>query len=414
MSKDSATGTIAAEGSRATLSRKGIPAGIWALGFVSMLMDISSEMIHALLPVYMVAVLGTSVFTVGIIEGIAEATASITKIFSGALSDWLGRRKFLAVLGYGLAAFTKPIFPLASSINWLVAARFIDRVGKGIRGAPRDALVADLAPPHLRGASFGLRQSLDTFGAFAGPLLAIALMWLTADNFQKVFWIAVIPAFLAVGVLLLAVKEPERPKELRRVRMPLRRKELSGLGSEYWWVVAVAAIFTLARFSEAFLVLRAQSIGLPLALIPVVMVIMSLAYSLSAYPIGILSDRLDRVMILLIGLGLLVVADIVLAFAQGIVGVGIGVVLWGLHMGFTQGLLATLIADTAPAELRGTAFGMFNLVTGLALLVASAIAGALWDLTGPQGTFLAGAGFAVLAMASLLATRDRLKPQDAA
>ena len=389
-------------------TRQRIPAGIWALGFVSMLMDISSEMIHALLPVYMVTVLGTSALTVGIIEGIAEATASITKVFSGALSDWLGKRKFLAVLGYGLAALTKPIFPLAPSVEWLVAARFIDRVGKGIRGAPRDALVADIAPPHLRGASFGLRQSLDTIGAFIGPLIAIGLMWLTADPFQTVFWVAVIPAFLSVGLILVAVKEPDRPKEQRRVRMPLHRDELRRLGAVYWWVVAVAAVFTLARFSEAFLILRAQSIGLPLALIPIVLVMMSLAYSLSAYPIGVLSDRVDRLTLLILGLVLLLLADLVLAFAADIIWVGLGVVLWGLHMGFTQGLLATLIAETAPAELRGTAFGMFNLITGAALLIASVIAGALWDMAGPQATFLAGAAFAVLTLIGLSVVRGRL------
>ena len=390
-------------------TRQGIPTGVWALGFVSMLMDISSEMIHALLPVYMVTVLGTSALTVGIIEGIAETTASITKVFSGALSDWLGKRKFLAAIGYGLAAFTKPIFPLAPTVGWLIAARFIDRIGKGIRGAPRDALVADIAPPHLRGASFGLRQSLDTIGAFIGPLLAIALMWLTANHFQAVFWIAVIPAFLSVGLILVAVKEPERPKDLRRIRMPLHRDELSRLGATYWWVVAVAAVFTLARFSEAFLILRAQSIGVPLTLIPIVLVIMSLAYSLSAYPIGVLSDRVNRLTLLAVGLVLLLLADLVLAFAADIVWVGIGVVLWGLHMGFTQGLLATLIAETAPAELRGTAFGMFNLMTGLALLVASVVAGALWDITGPQGTFLAGAAFTVLTLAGLFVIRGRLR-----
>jgi MFS family permease len=390
-------------------SRQYIPAGVWALGFVSMLMDISSEMIHALLPVYMVAVLGTSTLAVGIIEGIAEATASITKVFSGSLSDWLGKRKFLATLGYGLAALTKPIFPLASSLDWLVAARFVDRVGKGIRGAPRDALVADIAPPELRGASFGLRQSLDTVGAFLGPLLAIGLMWLTGDQIQAVFWIAVIPAILSVGLILVAIKEPERPKELRQVRMPLHREELGRLGATYWWVVAIAAVFTLARFSEAFLILLAQSIGLPLTFIPIVLVIMSLAYSLSAYPIGVLSDRMDRVTILILGLALLVLADLVLAFATDILGVSMGVVLWGLHMGCTQGLLSTLIAETAPAELRGTAFGLFNLVTGLALLAASVIAGALWDVTGPQGTFLAGAAFAVLTVLGLLSVRDRLR-----
>lgn len=388
--------------------RSGLPTGIWVLGFVSMLMDIASEMIHALLPIYMVTVLGTSVLSVGIIEGLAEATASITKVFSGALSDWLGKRKLLAAIGYGLAAFTKPIFPLAASIEWLIAARFIDRVGKGIRGAPRDALVADIAPPDLRGASFGLRQSLDTVGAFLGPLFAIGLMWLTADQFRAVFWVAVIPAFLSVGLIVIAVKEPDRPKEQRRVRMPLHRDELRGLGATYWWVVAVAAVFTLARFSEAFLILRAQSIGFSVTVIPVVLVVMSLAYFLSAYPVGVLSDRVNRTTLLATGLVLLLGADLALAFASDLVWVGVGIVLWGLHMGFTQGLLATLIAESAPAELRGTAFGVFNLVTGVALLVASIVAGALWDMTGPRGTFLAGAAFTMMTLIGLFIVRVRL------
>ncbi|MTK64140.1 MAG: MFS transporter [Methanobacterium sp.] len=402
-------GTSSAGPAKASATDRTIPAGIWALGFVSMLMDISSEMIHALLPVYMVAVLGTSTLTVGIVEGVAEATASITKVFSGALSDWLGKRKVLAALGYGLAACTKPVFPLATSIDWLVAARFIDRIGKGIRGAPRDALIADIAPQHLRGTSFGLRQSLDTIGAFLGPLLAIGLMWLTPDHFQTVFWIAVLPAFLSVGLILVAVREPERPTRLRQVRMPLRRDELGRLGTVYWWVVAVATVFTLARFSEAFLILRARSIGLPLAFVPVVLVVMNLAYALSAYPVGRLSDRMDRPSILKLGLALLLLADLVLAFASDIIGVGLGVALWGLHMGFTQGLLATVIAGATPAELRGTGFGVFNLVTGLAQLLASIIAGALWDAAGPQGTFLAGAMCVMATVAGLLFAQDRLK-----
>ncbi len=385
-----------------------IPPGIWALGFVSLLMDISSEMIHALLPVYLVTVMGASMVTVGVIEGIAEATASIVKIFSGAISDWLGKRKLLAVIGYGLAAFTKPVFPMAASVSWLVAARFMDRIGKGIRGAPRDALVADIAPPHLRGASFGLRQSLDTAGAFVGPVLAIGLMWLTANNFQAVFWVAVIPAFLALGLLLFAVHEPARPAGLRKVRFPLSGSELKRLGPAYWLVVAVATVFTLARFSEAFLVLRAQGTGLPLVLIPLVLVVMNFVYALAAYPAGILSDRYNRLTVLIIGLALLIAADVVLAFAPGLAGVAIGVALWGLHMGVTQGLLATLVADTAPPELRGTAYGMFNLMGGLALLVASVMAGLLWDSFGPQATFLAGAGFTALALVGLGLVRWRL------
>jgi MFS family permease len=382
---------------------------VWALGLVSLLMDTSSEIIHALLPVYLVTVLGASMVTVGLIEGIAEATASITKVFSGALSDWLGRRKLLAVIGYGLAAFSKPIFPLAPSVSWLVAARFIDRVGKGIRGAPRDALVADIAPAHLRGASFGLRQSLDTVGAFVGPALAIGLMWLTANNFQAVFWVAVIPAFLAVALLVFAVNEPERAAGLRKVQSPLSVAELRRLGLAYWWIVGIAVVFSLARFSEAFLILRAQAVGLPVMLVPLVLVLMNFVYALAAYPAGALSDRLNRIVILAAGFGLLVAADLVFAFTTDIAGVAVGVALWGLHMGLTQGLLATLVADTAPPELRGTAYGMFNLLSGLALLVASVLAGALWESVGPQSTFFAGAVFTVLALTGLAATR-RIAP----
>ncbi len=390
-------------------SLREIPSGVWALGFVSMLMDVSSEMIHALLPIYLVTVLGTSMVTVGFIEGIAEATASITKIFSGALSDWLGKRKLLAVLGYGLAAFTKPVFPLAPSVSWLIGARFVDRVGKGIRGAPRDALVADIAPAHLRGASFGLRQSLDTVGAFLGPLLGIGLMWWTADNFKAVFWVAVVPAFLAFALMIFAVREPARSEGLRKVRNPIGLAEIKRLGPSYWWIVGIAAVFTLARFSEAFLILRAQDVGLPITLVPAVLVVMNVFYALAAYPAGVASDRMNRTTLLIVGLVLLLAADLALALLPSIGGVALGVVLWGLHMGLTQGLFAALVADAAPPELRGTAYGFFNLLTGAAMLAASVIAGTLWDATGPKGTFVAGACFAFLALAGLLGLRGRIR-----
>jgi MFS family permease len=389
-------------------SLREIPGGVWALGFVSMLMDISSEMIHALLPVYLVTVLGTSMVTVGAIEGIAEATASITKIFSGALSDWLGKRKLLAVLGYGLAAFTKPVFPLAPSVSWLIGARFVDRIGKGIRGAPRDALVADIAPAHLRGASFGLRQSLDTVGAFLGPLLGIGLMWWTADNFKAVFWVAVVPAFLAFALIIVAVREPARPEGLRKVQNPISLAETKRLGPSYWWIAGIATVFTLARFSEAFLILRAQSVGLPIMLVPAVLVLMNVVYALAAYPAGVASDRMNRTTLLIVGLVLLMAADLALGLLPSISGVALGVALWGLHMGLTQGLFATLVADASPPELRGTAYGFFNLSTGVAMLAASVIAGALWDAVGPKGTFIAGACFALLALAGLLAVRGRI------
>jgi MFS family permease len=382
-----------------------LPAAIWVLGLVSLLMDISSEMIHSLLPVFMVTTLGATALAVGLIEGAAEATALIVKVFSGVLSDYWGRRKPLALFGYGLGALSKPLFALAGGLGLLVTARLLDRVGKGIRGAPRDALVADLAPPGMRGAAFGLRQSLDTVGAFLGPLLAIGLMLLWENDIRAVFWVAVIPGMLAVLVLVLGIREPAPAPGAARVN-PIRRENLRRLDRDYWWVVAVGAVFTLARFSEAFLVLRAQQGGLALAWTPLVLIVMSVVYSAGAYPFGKLSDRLSPSALLAGGLAALVAADLLLAWrADGPV-LWAGIALWGLHMAMSQGLLATMVARAAPADLRGTAFGFFNLMSGLALLLASGLAGLLWDLRGPAVTFIAGAVLSVGAMA-LLAARPR-------
>lgn len=374
-----------------------IPKAIWALGFVSLLMDVSSELIHSLLPVFMVASLGASAFAVGLIEGAAEATALIVKVFSGALSDYWGKRKPLAVMGYGLGAISKPLFALAGSVDFVLTARLLDRVGKGIRGAPRDALVADLAPTEMRGAAFGLRQSLDTVGAFLGPLLAIGLMVLWANDFRAVFWVAVIPAFLAVGLLLFGVQEPEKKTVTRRVN-PIRRENLRRLSRAYWWVVAIGGVFTLARFSEAFLVLRAYEGGLTLALAPVVFIGMNVVYAISAYPFGKLSDSMSHPRLLAWGLVVLIAADCVLAHSNHWTWMSAGVALWGLHLGMTQGLLATMIADTAPEDLRGTAYGFFNLVCGVALLLASVAAGLIWDRLGASFTFLAGTLFCIVAL----------------
>lgn len=382
-----------------------IPPAIWVLGLVSMLMDISSEMIHSLLPLFMVGTLGASALTVGVIEGLAESTALIVKVFSGALSDYLGKRKGLAVFGYALGALTKPLFALAPGTGIVLTARLLDRVGKGVRGAPRDALVADIAPPEMRGAAFGLRQSLDTVGAFLGPLLAVGLMLWWANDFRAVFWVAVIPGLLAVALLLWCVREPERATGAPRTN-PIRRDNLRRLSGAYWWVVGVGAVFTLARFSEAFLVLRAQQSGIAVALVPLVMVAMNLVYAASAYPFGKLSDRMQHKTLLAWGLVVLIAADLVLAADGHWTTVLAGVALWGVHMGMTQGLLATMVADTAPADLRGTAYGFFNLVSGVAMLLASVVAGLLWDRLGASFTFYAGAVFSVLALLGLWARKS--------
>jgi MFS family permease len=381
---------------------KAVPRGVWTLGFVSLFMDVSSEMIHGLLPVFLVNVLGASAIALGLVEGIAESTASITKVFSGTLSDWLGKRKLLTGLGYALGAASKPLFALAPSVSWVLFARFSDRIGKGVRGAPRDALVADITPANLRGAAYGLRQGLDTVGAFAGPLFAVALMRLTRNDFRFVFWVAVLPALVSVAVLVFGVTEPGRPHRLGGARRALRFAGVRQLSRSYWLVVAVGAILTLARFSEAFLVLRVTSLGLPFALAPLSLVVMNLLYASSSYPMGTLSDSIDRRLVVVVGFGVLILADLVLAAARGPWVALLGVGLWGLHMGMTQGLLGALVADTAPESLRGTAFGVFHLVSGIAMLIASVLAGVLWERLGAPVTFLAGAAFTSLGLAGMI------------
>ena len=381
-----------------------LPRAVWALGLTSLLMDTSSELIHGLLPVFLVVTLGASATALGVVEGIAEATAQVTRVFSGWLSDALGRRKALTVAGYGLAAVTKPLFPLANSIGLVLVARFLDRIGKGIRGAPRDALVADLTPADKRGAAFGLRQSLDTVGATLGPAAAIGLMYLFDDDIRTVLWFAVIPAAMAVAVLVFGVKEPSRPR--RKTRAPLRAKEVGELGSAYWLVIVAGAVFTLARFSEAFLVIRALDGGLALAWAPAVIAVMSLVFAASAYPAGRLQDKIGARPLLLFGLSALIAADLVLAFGPSLLAIFLGIGLWGLHMGLTQGVLAALIAATAPERLRGTAFGLFGLITGLASLLASVLAGVLWDRIGVAATFLTGAAFAAMALMAFLLVKQ--------
>lgn len=394
--------------SSASASR--IPRTVWVLGFVSMFMDISSEMIHALLPLFLTVGLGASVVMVGLIEGIGEATAALAKVFSGYLSDRIGRRKPMILAGYALGALSKPLFPLAAAPAMVLAARFTDRVGKGLRGAPRDALVADVTPEAMRGRAYGVRQALDTAGAFIGPLLAVALMALLANDMRMVFWFAIVPAAIAVLCVILGVEDRVTDARGETARPPIRLADLRRLARPFWTVAALGVAFTLARFSEAFLVLKASEAGLPLALAPLVFVAMNIVYSLGAYPAGAWSDRAKPATVLLWGLTALVAADLVLAFASNVIGVFAGIGLWGAHLALTQGLLAKLVAQHAPADLRGSAFGLFNLVTGAAMLAASVIAGVLWDRMGATATFLGGAGFAMSAVAlaiAMLAARKR-------
>ena len=380
--------------------RPRIPRTVWTLGLVSLFTDMGSEIVHSLLPLLLAGTLGASALTIGLIEGAAEALVLVTKVFSGYISDALGRRKPLVLLGYGLAAASKPLFPLAGSVAMVTVARLTDRFGKGIRGAPRDAMVGDLVAPEIRGAAFGLRQSMDTIGAVLGPLLAIALMWHFADDIRKVLWFAVLPGVVSV-LLLLRVPEPaDGPRKPRR--LPLTREGLRSLGPAFWRVAALGGWIGLARFSEAFLVLRASERGVPATWIPSVLVVMSVVYALSAYPAGKLSDAMPRRRLLAWGMAVLLLADVLLAKANGYALLFAGIALWGLHMGLTQGILASLVADTAPADYRGTAFGAFNLVSGAALLAASALAGWLWQAHGPAAAFWCGAAISAISLPLLI------------
>lgn len=394
-----------AEGMTAPRVRSvGLPGAVWALGLTSLFMDISSETIHSVLPTFLVIGLGTSVVYLGVIEGVAEATACIVKVFSGVLSDYMGRRKPLALLGYGVAALTKPLFPLASSAGTVFLARFIDRIGKGIRGAPRDALVADVTPPDQRGAAFGLRQSLDTVGAFAGPVLAMILAVTFSGELRTVLWIAVIPAFLSVIVLWVGVREP-KVQPAAAVKPRSVNLNVRAMPASFWVVCTVASVFMLSRFSEAFLVLLGTRAGLSPAFAPIALVAMNLAYLLSAYPVGKLSDRMEKPQLLVLGCAILAIANFTLAFASTPVLLVVGSLLWGLHMGFTEGIFAAMVANSAPKDLRGSAFGVFNLLRGLVLLGASVGAGILWDKVGPQATFGFGSALAVATVAALWLAR---------
>jgi len=391
--------------SQSPTGARALPRSIWALGFVSLLMDSSSELVHSLLPLFLVTGLGAGTLAVGVIDGFGEATASIVKVFSGRLSDWFGKRKALTLIGYGLAAASKPLFPLATSADWVFGARFLDRIGKGIRGAPRDALIADITPPEQRGAAYGLRQSLDTVGAVAGPLLAILLMRATGDHFRLVFWLAVVPALLSVLVLAIGVAEPRTASSERPDRLHISRADAAALGFAFWALVAVAMLLHLARISEAFLLLRAQSTGLRLDLVPGVLVVMNIVYAAAVYPAGRASDRIGRFGLLTGGFVMLILSLVVLALATQTWVAILGALLWGLQMAMTQGLLAALVADSAPGQMRGTAFGLFNLATGLAMIPGNILVGFLWDRAGPAVGLGVAAALALLALLGLLLWR---------
>lgn len=392
---------------RAVQTRPPIPATVWMLGIVSLLMDVSSEMINALLPLYLAGGLGASALAIGFIEGLSVAIATVTKFLSGVLSDIGGRAKPLAVLGYGLGALSRLIFPWAASLDQIVLAKAMDRVGKGIRGTPRDAIVAAVSPPEIRGASFGLRKSLDTVGGFAGPLIAIGAMALLAGDIRAVFWIAAIPAALCMIVLVFFVHEPPGNRSMTRVS--IRFADAFRLNRAVWGVIGLASIIMLARFSEAFVLLKSLEAGFTPVWVPLSLVIMHAAYGLTAFPAGRLSDRIGTSGLLVCSLGFLIAAHLTLASVATVWVYVLGTVLWGLHMGFSQGLLGAMIARVTPDHLKGSAFGTFNLVTGVVVLAGNTLAGWLWHSAGSTTPFLVGAALATVATIGIASGASRSK-----
>lgn len=381
-----------------------LPRNVWILGLVSLLMDLSSEIYHALLPVFVTVTLGLPAVALGAIDGIAEATANMAKLVSGRLSDRNMRRKPWIMAGYGLAALSKPLFPIAAGAAELMGARFADRVGKGIRGSPRDAMIADETPPEIRGRAFGLRQSLDTAGALLAPAVAIGLMWLLMNDVRAVYWIAIVPAFLSFLLAWLALREPATKQPMSKPAPFFRG--FRDLDRATRRLLAVGFLFTLARFSESFLILKGIEVGLNETFSPLTLVLFNLSYTVLAYPAGSLSDHMSPRSILMVGMGVLIVADLILAQTMGYAGLAVGVMLWGAHMALTQGIFSRMIADSAPDHLRATSFGAFWFVTGIATLLASLAAGLLWDRDGSGATFLMGAGAAAVALAMLSLLRD--------
>ncbi len=384
-----------------------IPRTVWVLGFVSLLMDISSEMIHALLPLFMAGTLGASAIWIGLVEGIGEGTALIAKVFSGVVADRFGHKKRLVFAGYFLGVISKPVFALAGSMPVVLAARFFDRIGKGLRGAPRDAIVADVTDESIRGAAYGLRQSLDAAGAFVGPLLATLLLLLWTEDLRSIFWIALIPGAACLALILFGVEDNVTPtvntkriawKDLKSVMTPA-----------FVQLVILGTLFSLARFSNAFIVLRAAAIGIEHAWIPMAVVLMNITFSLSSYPFGKLADKLNPMKLLALGMVLLALANLLFAYAENYRILAAGIVLFGMHLGATQGIFSTIISEIAPSEVRATAFGIFNFFSGLALLASGLVAGSLWEYMGAQYCFGGGVVFALITL-SLIPRFKQLQP----
>lgn len=367
-------------------------------------MDSSSELLHSLTPVLLVNVLGASVVSVGLIEGIAEGTASVTKVFAGAISDYFRRRKTLIVLGYALAALTRPLFPLAGSAPVIFAARFLDRMSKASRDAPRDALVADVTAQGQRGAAYGLRVALDSLGSVLGPILAVLLMLFFSGGIRAAMWVAVIPAVLAVIVIAMLVREPEQKQAT--VREPFDWGKARELPGRYWLIVTVGAIFTAARFSDSFLVLRARDVGLSATYAPMIIVVLSCIYAAGSYPAGAAADRVSPRTLLLVGLSFLIAADLVIGLGHSILPVFVGGALWGCHLALTQGVFSKIVAEFTPSDLRGTGFAIFDLGRGIAFVIANTVAGYWWKASGPSATFFSAAAFATIGGVGLaIATR---------
>jgi MFS family permease len=366
---------------------------VWVAGWVSFFMDVSSEMVYPLVPLFLSSTLGVSKSVVGLIEGIAEATASLLKLFSGVIADRFGKNKLLMGFGYGISTASRPILALASGWGMVFLARFTDRAGKGIRTAPRDAIIAASTPPGQLGLAFGFHRALDTAGAVVGPAVALAILAVWAADFRLVFWLSVVPGVLAVALIVWFIEADGR---VRPAQAALAWS-LRGFDDRFWEFLLVIGLFSLGNSSNAFLILKAEQVGTSPAWISGIYVGYNALYALMSVPGGLLADRVGMRRMIIVGLGLFAAVYAGIALASTPQQIAALFLCYGIYMGLTEGVQRAYLATLAPKERTATAFGLYHMVVGIAILPASLFAGVLWDTVGPAAPFLFGAGMAALA-----------------
>ena len=365
----------------------GFGRNVFIAGLVSFFMDVSSEMIYPLVPLFLSNVLGVNKSIIGLIEGIAESTASLLKVFSGWFSDRIGNRKWLMAAGYSISTLSRPIVSLATGWQHILGSRFMDRFGKGIRTAPRDAIIAESSEKTHLGRAFGLHRSMDTMGAVVGPALAFLLLGLFSNNYRMVFWLSIIPGTIAVLLIIFFITEKKKVSLPHSDRPKLTLKHFDW---RFKFFVVIAAVFAIGNSSDVFLILRAQQVGVPIVMIPVVYLLFNLVYSLSSIPAGIAADRFGKKRVILLGFILFAILYYGFAIAKDTTAIWVLFGFYGLFMGLTEGIQKAFLATIIPPDFKATAFGVYNSAVGIAMFPASLIGGWLWDHVSPSATFYFG------------------------